>query len=716
MKIKIRYRSIAALTAGIVCLAPAALADSSDAQLEEILVTAQKREQNFNDVGVAISVLTAADIAAGGIKSLVDVASMTPNVQMKNVLANSITNVTIRGIGLNDYAVNNNPAAGIYVDNVYLVSPAMLTFGLFDVERIEVLKGPQGDLYGRNTTAGAMNIVSRKPSAATDLEMEAGYGNYDNWHFNGAVGGALTSTLTGRLAVQTVQQDSGWQTNYVTGGRVGKVDRTAGRLELDWKPNDSLNVLFSAHAGYDRSDVDLIKVANVTTTLGSQYADQPYVSGASNDPHMNLESSGASVTVDWSIAQDLTLTSISAYEHFTRLHVEDRDGTALRQLDGTFDNHIEQYSQELRLTYVKDALALIGGAFYSQDLVKDLDTYDAPDLLDLLGLAGLDTIGNSYRQRTETYAGFLHGEWTFAPQWTLVGGVRFTDEHKKFDEATTFLGAGGVTSDVFAPVTNYFSTSNTSGKVGINYKVLDETLIYASVSRGFKSGGFQGQLTFDPTALKPFSDETLTAYELGVKSRLVQNTLQINAAIFDYEYRNMQFYGPLFDSPVGVLFGITNVGDARVKGAEADAWWRPLAGMDVRFGVGTINTEITKSVVDGVSTGSQLPNAPELTLNGLVRYQWALNDKLGADFTVSGNYQSHLAFDIVRSPPEALAGGYFLANAELGVSPGDHWRAWIWGKNLCDRLYKTQAIYSSVGWGYDYGAPRTYGINFSYKL
>src|ERR1700722_2488841 len=493
---------------------------------------------------------------------------------MKNVLGNSITNVSIRGIGLNDYAVNNNPAAGIYVDNVYLVSPAMLTFGLFDIDRIEVLKGPQGDLYGRNTTAGAINFVSRKPSAATDLEMEAGYGNYENWHFSGAVGGAITPDLTGRFSLQTVQQDSGWQTNYLTGRKVGKIDRTAARLQLDWKPNDDVNVLFSAHAGYDRSDVDLIKVVNVTTSLGSQYANQPYVSGASNNPHMNLESGGASVTVDWTLMQDLTLTSISAYEHFTRLHVEDRDGTALRQLDGTFDNHVDQYSEELRLTYLKNDLALIGGAFYSQDVVKDLDSYDAPDLLSLLGLTGLDTIGNAYRQRTETYAGFLHGEWTFAPQWTLVGGVRFTDEHKKFDQATTFLGAGGVDSDVFAPVTNYFSTSNTSGKVGLNYKVLDQTLIYASVSRGFKSGGFQGQLSFDPTALKPFSNENLTAYELGIKSRILQNTLQVNAAVFDYDYRDMQFYGPLFTSPVGVLFGIANVGNARVRGAEADAWWR----------------------------------------------------------------------------------------------------------------------------------------------
>jgi iron complex outermembrane recepter protein len=709
-------RYFVSLAAILPWLSPWAFADSSDTKLEEIVVTAQKREQSFNDVGIAVSVLSSADIADAGIKTLVDVASQTPNLQMKNVLGNSITNVSIRGIGLNDYAVNNNPAAGIYVDNVYLVSPAMLTFGLFDIDRIEVLKGPQGDLYGRNTTAGAINFVSRKPSAATDLEMEAGYGNYENWHFNGAVGGAIAPDLTGRFSLQTVQQDSGWQTNYLTGRKVGKIDRTAARLQLDWKPNDDVNVLFSAHAGYDRSDVDLIKVVNVTTSLGSQYANQPYVSGASNNPHMNLESGGASVAVDWTLMQDLTLTSISAYEHFTRLHVEDRDGTALRQLDGTFDNHVDQYSEELRLTYLKNDLALIGGAFYSQDVVKDLDSYDAPDLLSLLGLAGLDTIGNAYRQRTETYAGFLHGEWTFAPQWTLVGGVRFTDEHKKFDQATTFLGAGGVDNDVFAPVTNYFSTSNTSGKIGLNYKVLDQTLIYASVSRGFKSGGFQGQLTFDPTDLKPFRNETLTAYELGIKSRILQNTLQVNAAVFDYDYRDMQFYGPLFTSPVGVLFGIANVGNARVRGAEADAWWRATAGLDLRFGVGTIDTKITKSVVDGVTTGSNLPNAPKLTLNGMVRYQWALNNRLSADVVVSGNYQSNLAFDVVRNPPEALAGGYFLANAELGVSPSDQWRVWLWGKNLFNRLYETEALYSSVGWGYDYGPPRTYGINFSYKL
>lgn len=704
------------LSVSLLCLPCLAHAQSGGNQLQEIVVTAQRHRQNFNDVGISGSVFSSRQIADSGFRKLNDIADQTPNVQIKDTLANSIPNVTIRGIGLNDYAVNNNPAVGIYVDGVYLVSPAMLTFGLFDLKRIEVLKGPQGDLYGRNTTGGAINFISNKPSRVTDVEMQTGYGNYDSWHFEGAVGGALSKTLTGRFAMQTVQRDSGWQTNYVTGGRVGKIHRTAARLQLDWKPTSSLNLLWNLHGGYDGSDVSLIKVVNVTTTLGSQYAADPYVSGASNHPHMQLKSLGSSLTATWTVNKRLSLTSISAYDHFTRLHVEDRDGTILKELDGTFKNHIDQYSQEVRMTYLGPSLVLIGGVFYSQDLVRDVDSYDSGHLLSLLGLSGFQTIGNQYRQRTETGAAYVHSEWTFAPKWTLVTGARFTDVHKTFGGATTFLIANGVRADVFPPVSRAYSSHDFSGKIGLNYKVLPGTLLYTSVSRGFKSGGFQGQLAFDPSVLTPFKDETLLAYELGAKSRLLHNSLQVNTSVFDYEYHRAQFYGPLFNSPLGVLFGITNVGNARVQGVEADAWWHPTARLGIHVGVGGLRTRIIKSVVPGVTTGSPLPNAPKLTGDFLVRYRWPVGHSLLADVILSGHYQGNLAFDIVRNPPEALAGGYFLADGQLGVATADgHWRVWLWGKNLLNKLYETQALFSSVGWGYSYGAPRTYGIDVSWK-
>lgn len=692
--------------------APVAASAPDSTDIGDIVVTAQRREQRGNDVGIAMNVVTGAELASAGVRQVNDLTSLTTNVNIKNTLGNSVPNISIRGIGLNDYASNNNPAAGVYVDNVYLVSPAMLSFGMFDVDRVEVLKGPQGDLYGRNTTAGAINIISRRPSATPSANFEVGYGSYQSWHVNGAVGGALTPTLNGRFAFTTDQQDSGWETNYVTGKRIGKIDRSAVRLQLEWTPSPAFKARLSAHAGYDRSDEALYKAEdNLTTTQDDPYLKQPRTAGSANSPHLDNKSFGASLTMDWNLNSDLTLTSISAYEHFRRIDVADQDGTGLRQLDSTFANQISEETQELRLAYSKGDLNLIGGVYYSHDTVSDRDFYLISDLLPSFG----DTLGNTYHQKTEASAGFVHGEWAFAPKLTLIAGLRYTHESKVFDNVTTFFGSNGVYANAFPPASSTFSTSRLSGKIGLNYAAADNTLIYATVSRGVKSGGFQGQLTFDPTAIQPFRDETVTAYEVGIKSRVLPN-LQINAAAFDYEYKDAQFYGPLFDSPVGTLFGIANAGDARVRGLEGDIRWRPAPGLDLHGGIGFIDTKITKSIVAGVAQGSRLPNAPKLTLNGAIKYGWRVSDQLRADITLSGVYQSRVAFDIVRNPPQAVEPGYFLGNAEAGVDLGDHFRVSVFGKNLFDKLYRTQALFTSIGWTYQYGAPRTFGVNLSYKM
>jgi iron complex outermembrane receptor protein len=168
---------------------------------------------------------------------------------------------------------------------------------------------------------------------------------------------------------------------------------------------------------------------------------------------------------------------------------------------------------------------------------------------------------------------------------------------------------------------------------------------------------------------------------------------------------------------VGTLFGITNVGDAKILGAEFDLWWKPVAGLDVRFGIGLLDTEITKSVVAGVAKGSELPNSPDFNFNALIRYQWPLTAGLRADITLAGNYQDDMTFDIVRSPPQAREGGYFLADARIGIgSDDDRWSAYLWAKNLADERYRTQVLFSSVGYGESYGLPRTYGVSVSFSL
>ena len=637
-------------------------------------------------------------------------------MQIKYVMANSIPNVTIRGIGLNDYAANNNPAAGIYVDDVYLVSPAMLTFGMFDLERVEVLKGPQGTLFGRNTTAGTINFISKKPTEELDGYFTLDLGNYERIMAEGAIGGSFTDTLSARFAIQTVQQGEGFQTNRLNGEKIGEVDRTSARGELSWKPSDDVDVLLSVNGGTDKSDVWLIKIDNPFTAEDDGDTD-PYRSGASNDPHMDLDTAGANLTVNWSMSDALTLTSVTGYQDFSRFHVEDRDASSLIMLDGTFDNQIDQFSQEVRLTSVGDNLVLIGGAFYGEDSVDTRDEFLATDLLALLGLPGVDVIGNEYQQDTTSMALFLHSEWSFSEDWKLTAGARYTDESKDFAGAYTFLIAGGTEIPLYPDVVDSYDTDNVSGKIGLDYTGIEDTLLYASVSRGFKSGGFQGQLSFDPAALQPFGDEEVLAYEVGMKSRLAGNSLEFNASVFFYDYEDMQFYGGLFDSPVGVLFGIANIGDAEIKGAEADIWWRPTEGFDLRFGLGYLDTEITNSVVDGVATGSELPNSPEFTFSSMARYEWALSGSLVAEVAVMADFQDDVTYDIVRAPPQAIEGSYWLYDARIGLgAENGRWNVALWGKNLADEEYRTQVTNSSVGYGETWGMPRTYGLTFTTKM
>lgn len=711
-----RRYTLAAAVAAALHLPQPAVAQATGAQLEEVLVTAQKREQNFNEVGITGNVVGGTELAALGIVQLNEIATQMPNVQIKNVMANGVPNVTIRGVGLNDYAANNNPAAGIYLDDVYLVSPAMLSFGMFDLERVEVLKGPQGTLFGRNTTAGTVNFISRKPGDTASGYLTVDYGNYERAMVEGAIGGPLGDTVSGRVALQTVQQGSGYQVNRLTGEKVGEVDRTSGRALLAWSPRDDFDVLLSLHGGRDQSDVDLVKIDNPFSAEDDGDRNV-YRSGASVPTRMDLDSKGAMLTVNWGLNDALTLTAVTGYEDFSRLHIEDRDATSLEQLDGHFRNDIEQFSQELRLTYQGEGLVLIGGLFHGDDSVDTRDRFDAEDLLSLIGLPGVQALGNEYRQDTRTSALFLHGEWSFAADWKLTAGARYTDDQKDFGDAFTYLIADGVESQLFAPVSQDYDVQDTSWKVGIDYSGFADTLLYASVSRGFKSGGFQGQLTFDPAALAPFDDETLIAYEAGFKKGMLGNTLQLNAAAFYYDYSDMQFYGGLFDSPVGVLFGIANVGDAEVKGAEIDLWWRPTERLDLRAGLGWLDTEVTKSIVDGVTTGSELPNSPELTFNALARYRWPISGNLQAEVLFAANYTDDVTYDIVRNPPEAEEEGFWLADARVGIGAADdRWNVSAWVKNLADERYRTQVLFSSVGFGESWGAPRTYGVSVTFRL
>ena len=686
-------------------------AQDTGLQIEEIIVTAQKREQNLNDVSVAVTVFSGDDIREQRLGQPVDLAAQTPNLNINETFGNSITNVSIRGLGLNDYAVNNNPAAGIYIDEVYLVSPAMLTFQLFDMERVEVLKGPQGTLYGRNTTAGAVKFISKKPTEEFEGYLSADYGRYDHFVLEGAISGQIAEGLTGRAAVQTSQRNDGFQLNRATGDKVGEIDRTAWRALLNWQPSEDLDVLLNVHGGFDKSDTLLVKVDNALTPIDDGIVD-PFSSSAGNDTQLDNESYGASLAVNWHISENLTLASVTGYEDYERSHDEDRDGTILVHLDGLFLNNIEQVSQELRLTYVKDEYVLIGGVFYGRDEVSTRDNFDASALLPLLGVPA-DAVGNEYNQEADSYAVFGHAEWQFHEDWKVTAGLRYTEENKEFNDAFTFLRFGEAEVQVFAPISNDYSVSNLSGKAGIDYTGFENTLLYASFSRGFKSGNFQGQLTFNPADLQSFDKELVSAYEIGAKMQLLNNSLQFNISAFFYDYEGVQIYGPIFQHELlGPLFGITNAGDAEVYGAEFDLLWRVAAGLDIRLGLGLLDTEIMDSFVPNVAEGSELPNSPEVNFNAGVKYQWNLTSGLVADVMLDTSYKDDVSYDIVNQPMETLENGYWITNARAGItSANGRWGVHLWGRNITDEVYRTQVLTSSVGFGENYGLPATYGIS-----
>ena len=716
--------AVLGLFGGLVAIVPAwSSADEGEpyALIEEVLVTAQKREQNVNDVGLSIAVLSGQDIAELGLSEPLDLAAQVPNLNINNTIGNSIPNVSIRGLGLNDYAVNNNPAAGVYVDEVYLVSPAMLSFQLFDLERVEVLKGPQGTLYGRNTTAGAINFVSRKPGEEFEAHLSATYGNFNMMSVEGAAGGQLATGLKARVAVKGIYQNEGHQTNRATNRDVGAVDRTSWRLLINLQPTSTVDFLLNVHGGRDESDTQLVKVNNILTSADDEFwPGDPFDSAGRPDSFLDNKSDGGVLTVNWDFSERFYLTSVTGYENYSRRHVEDRDGTELVQLDGQFLNEITQFSQEVRLTYEGDRLVLIVGAFHGSDEIETRDRFDTEHLFSV-GLFPFRSVGNEYIQETDSQALFAHSEWLMAEDWRLTAGVRYTDERKDFGNAFTFIyvdappTAGGTELQVFPPVANEYEVDNVSWRVGLGYLGLDDTILYANVSRGFKSGNFQGQLTFLPQTLGNFEEENVVAYEAGFKTRLLNGSMQLDATAFLYDYEDIQIYGPIFTEPIDPLFGIDNAGDAEVLGMEVALLLRAAAGLDLRAGLGLLSTEVTKPTLATIEKGSKLPNSPKVNFNFLARFERPIGKQLRFSVIADLSHKGEVIYDIVRQPAQAIEKGRWLVNLRVGlISPDDTLSAYLWARNLGHEKYRTQVLTSTVGFGESWGLPRTYGITLEY--
>lgn len=714
--------------------------------LEEVVVTAQKREQSMQDVGISVTAMSGENMSALGINSSADVARFTPNLNISNITGEgNQPAIFLRGVGLNDFNTNNAGPVGMYVDEVIVSPPSAQAFALFDVARVEVLRGPQGTLYGRNTTGGAINIISNKPTEEFEASVLARYGNFDATKLEAAISGPLGDSLGARLAIVSNQAD-GYIDDEGTGEEYNETDNYALRGLLQWDPSDTVSALFNVHYGkndttapryihYGTFDANTFnpefgifegqcssadisrQAAHCVSTLGYQDTTGDDREGEwSKDGELDFDVLGGSAKVEWEINDNLSIVSITAYDEVDKIHAEDSDSGPDNWLEVTFGTDSETLSQEFRLVGTSEDSNWLLGLFYlDEELTQDQTADILRDLRPDFGFNPDFSILFSrhlHQQDTRTWA--VYGQWEqqINEKWAATAGLRYTQEERDFSADVSFDEP-----EFSIPVVAFeddIDNDNISGRLALNYFPNEDWMFYGSLTTGFKSGGFPGGFGFSEAEYTGYDPEEITAYEVGFKSTLAQGLVQLNGATFFYDYEDMQVFQVIEGGAVPGL-KLTNAGEAEIYGAELELTAQPTDGLYLMLGLGYTHSEFKElDLGDGTDLkGNTLANAPEWNANGLARYDWQLENGNGlyvqADFTYSDDY----FFDVFNNDYTS-EDAYTLWGARAGwVSTSGDWELAVWGQNLTDEDYFGTGVDLSGDFGLVQmvpSRPRTYGL------
>ena len=741
--------SLLALSAASPALAQAAAKDAAAAQVAEVIVTAQKREERLLDVGLAVSSLNAETLRTQRVDTTSDLASQVPNVDVKENIPGAQAIITIRGVGLNDFSSTNNSTVGVYIDDVFLASFAEMDFNFYDLGRVEVLKGPQGTLYGRNSTAGAINVISAAPSLAGNSGMlSATVANFSRYEGEGFANLVASDQLAFRFSGKVIEQDDGYWTSRPLQTDLGRQDILLGRAQMLWRPTEATTVKLKLEAERNRSEIGSGKFfgtipavagakcpnfANPAVCTDSHgFTDtnpDPFSVTTAHPAPYRVTQANATLHVDQDLGA-VRLSSVTGYIDFKRSFYIDADAAPTTDAEFDQNDKVRQFTQELRLAGGSpDRATWLVGAYYSWDRVQ---TFSPGFLHDLFNTNVLITAD----QKTESRAIFGQVDWALTPKLKLVTGLRYTDEDRSYVGGTTDLNPFGLSFLCFAvgacglgaPGSHPLSFEdasihdrNWSWRAGLNFKPNDDTLVYGTIARGTKSGGFFNGITTNSFALAPYRPEELTDYEVGVKARLLDRTLQLDASAFWYDYKDLQTQ--TFTNVGAVsLIKLGNVGTATVKGLDIQVTWLPVRGLTLNAGLGLLDTELGSFSTAGpagaivVPKGNKLPNAPDTSFNGQARYEWPV----GGDWTAAvqaGAHYSSKVFKEALNTPYLSAGSYWLVDARVSLASPAGWELAVWGKNLGDEHYVTQATDDGLGMGYRvFNAPRTYGVSVTKRF
>lgn len=754
-------------TAGLLLAGAPAVAQTASEEsvmIEEIFVTAERRAANQQDVPISLSSFARDDLESLQVENIGDLQSLVPNLSIHVGDANNAV-VYIRGVGQIDSVAFFEPGVGIYLDDVYLGRAQGAFLDVLDVERIEVLRGPQGTLYGRNTVGGAVKYVSAAPTDEFTSTLSATVGNYDQLDYKLSLSGPLgDDRVLGRLTVAQLTRD-GYSDNAFDGRDDGDRDTFFARGVLQFDPSDTVTIQLAAD--YTDADPDRSRTPAKVTPIDVLTVD-PFTFGTSvetypidTDPfRVNADfntieqttAQGIDVNVAWDIGDALTFKSITSFREVDYGTEIDLDGTPVNAFGIFYFSDQEQKSQEFQLSYASDRLSAVGGIYYFNE---EGTTYDGGVFSNLLiALSGDSEFS------TDSYAAFGQLDYDFNDRLTGIIGVRYTDEEKDYRrraEDFDLTALAGIAIDPMTFAVSYAnpgllnpgsadlaldggigvprpganpdpaSFDNVSFKAGLKYQVTDSAQVFATVSEGFKSGGFNGRVA--DGQLDPYDEETLISYEIGFKSQWLDDRLRLNGAVFHTDYDNLQvssFEASADGSTFIPVF--TNAGAATISGAEIELTALLSDRLSLTANIGYLDGKydeffaepdpVTGEVRD-VSDEREIVNSPEWdTFLGLV-YETPVGD--AGDLKIGANWGFRSKTYLEVNSSENLAqGSYSVYNASIAfVSASEQWTVMLGGKNLSDEEYRTHAFdlsaFPGVELGY-YNPPRTYSLSVSYEF
>ncbi|WP_417318333.1 TonB-dependent receptor [Erythrobacter aureus] len=711
-----------------------------------IVVTAQRREQNPQDIGVAITTLGGEALASLGVTGSTDIDSQVPNLVIDPIAGSGTQPVVfLRGVGLNDFSLNNSGPVGLYFDDIYLSSFSSQNFLLFDLQRVEVLRGPQGTLYGKNTTGGAINYISNLPTDYFDGYVQGSIAEFGGYEIEGAVGGPIAEGVNARVAVARHFAD-GFFVNELTDTRSNGTDLWALRAFVELEPSPDARVLvrfradindtpFSQYERYEAIDPTTGGVCSTDQSLAGQCVDalgyrdttERFRGNFNREESIDREVYGLSIKGEFALG-GVDLTSITSYEEGQNLLPEDSDGSPLQLLAITVGAKTDTFTQELRLSGETDRLNWIIGGYYLDERTRQDQTADlfrelrplVSSLAPMTNPGGFDPFGtvlgapvsftrHTNQQDSQSLAVFGRVEFALSDQLTVIGGLRYTKEEREFHSKVVFEEPT-FSLPLYEADLDY-SDDDISGNLAINYQPNPDLLLYASYSKGFKSGGFNGGFLFHAEELGPFESEQLHAYEAGAKWSLPGYLGYLNLASFYYDYSDLQVFTLVNTGSVPATV-LDNAADAEIYGAEAELFLNPVDNLNATFSLGYLESELVDFVSAGVSqAGNRLPRTPKITFSGAVSYKADLSEQFFLKPSVNFTYTDHHFF-LTENQPLAAQDSYWMVNGELALGSDQGWQLVGFVRNLFDVEYNVNINdLSDLGfYQIVVGVPRTFGV------